>query len=59
MADALRRAEQEEMDLSCCRFWMNAGESTPWHGDPGVSSSPELNVLKMCGVASETQAVFA
>ena len=30
VADALRHIkEPEEMDLSSCRFWMNAGESAP------------------------------
>ena len=31
MADALRQEKKEaEMDLSCCRYWMNAGEPVPY-----------------------------
>ncbi|CAE7253042.1 pksJ [Symbiodinium sp. CCMP2456] len=26
VADALRQEKEAEMDLSCCRYWMNAGE---------------------------------
>ena len=30
VADALRQEKEAEMDLSCCRYWMNAGESLPY-----------------------------